>query len=325
MRYILLILISLAAALLLPSATNAQRVAANTLKVSPVRTDIEVALGMRKVVQITATNLDSKPVTVTPVANDFIAGDEKGTPALILDETDRAPVHSLKRFLSPLQTVTIPAKESVTVPVVVTVPADAQAGGYYGAVRFMPSSPDGGGQVNVSPSVASLILLRVPGDALEQLKLTHFSIFNDNASGFYFQTPEALQVYARFENIGNVQVAPQGKVVVSKKWSDAVWEHDFNIENPKGMILPDSARRWDIPLKDLDGIGYYTVTATLVYGEKNSTVEVSHSFLVAPLWLVLILIVVPLLLIASAIVITIFVTRRRKRRRSRMVRRRFGR
>lgn len=263
---------------------------ANTLKVSPVRTDIEIKPGESKTVEVTVSNLTDAPIAVRPVENDFVAGDERGTPALILDENQYAPTRSLKRFMTPLANVTIPAGEAQTVNVVITVPKDAQAGGYFGAVRFAPASPDGGGQVNLSASVASLILLTVPGDVVEKLNLTSFSIQQDGKTGSYFNTPNNLQASVRFENKGGLQAGPFGKVSV-KKGDNVVYEADFNNSNPRDTILPDSARRWDIPLDKIEKFGHYTVNATFTYGAKNQTIEVTKSFWVIPTTYIIVAIV----------------------------------
>ena len=82
-------------------AVNAQSATANTLKVSPLRTDIQVKPGETGKVEIVVTNLTSADVLVRPYENDFISSDENGTPSIILDENQFAPTHSLKRFLSP--------------------------------------------------------------------------------------------------------------------------------------------------------------------------------------------------------------------------------
>ena len=293
---------------------------ANTLKVSPVRTDIEVVAGRRKVVQATVTNLANTPVTVTPVANDFIAGDERGTPALILDEKQYAPTHSLKRFMSPLSPVTIGPRASKTISVVITVPSSAQAGGYFGSVRFMPTTPDSGGQVNLSPSVASLILLKVPGAIVEELSVSHFEVRQKDDAHFYFQKPEEISVYTRFKNEGNIQAAPVGRMQLYKG-DEIVYEVDFNAKTPSDMVLPDSARRWNIPLKNIDSFGYYKVVATFTYGEKNTTLELNRPFLVAPLWIVLTALALPLLIVV-AILVCIGILVRRRRRNGSMGRRR---
>ncbi len=301
-----------------PPTKKVEQKTANTLKVSPVRTDIEVQPGGRKVIQATVTNLSDSPVKVTPVANDFVAGDERGTPALILDETQTAPVHSLKRFMSPVAPVTIPPKDSKTIDVVITVPSDAQAGGYFGSIRFMPTDPDDGGQVNMSPSVASLILLRVPGAIVEDLKLTHFQVQREGSTGTYFKDPANLELMVRFENRGNVQTAPLGAIQV-RSGKDVIYEYKFNTDNPHDMILPDSARRWEVPLKDVGAFGRFTVVSTLVYGDKNQTIEMKKSFWVVPLWALLTGIATVVVSVGVAVLVIILNIRKSKKRQRKPV------
>lgn len=273
---------------------------ANVLKVSPVRSDIEVKAGSSKTVQITVTNLTKAPITVKPIGNDFIAGDERGNPALILDADKFAPTHSLKRFMQPMVDVTIPASQAKVIEAVITVPQNAQSGGYFGAVRFAPSTPGTGGQVNLSGSVASLILLTVPGDAVEKLNLTDFSILQGGAPASFFQSSNDLTASVRFENKGGVQMGPFGKVSV-KQGDKVVYETDFNGKEPREMVLTDSARRWDVPLKNIGSFGNYTVSATFTYGKKNQTVEVTKSFWVIP-QMVIVATVIGMLVLVGVIV-----------------------
>jgi len=258
-------------------ATNS----ANVIKVSPVRTDMEVAAGTSKTVKMTVTNLTKASITVKPIMNDFVAGDERGTPALILDEKEYAPTHSLKRFMKPLPNITVEAGKYRTVDVVLTVPKDAQAGGYFGAVRFAPTTPDGGGQVNLSGSVASLILMSVPGPAVEKLDMTEFNIQQGGKTGNYFQSSNDLQATVRFQSKSNIQLGPIGKLSV-KEGDKVIYDTDFNNKEQRDMILPDSARRWDFPLKNIGSFGNYTVIATFTYGSKNQTIEVTRTFWVVP-------------------------------------------
>lgn len=314
---VFLTLLPVAATFLVSSHVSAQSVnnSANTLKVSPVRTDVSIEKGKSKAVEIVLTNLTDSPITVHPIENDFTAGDERGTPALILDENQYASTHSLKRFMTPLTNVTIPPNSAKTISVVITVPGDAQAGGYFGALRFAPASADGGGQVNLSASVASLILLTVPGPTVEQLDLTDFNILQDNKSGFFFNTPDGISATVRFENKGNIQLGPFGKISV-KQGDKVVYETDFNNKNPRDVVLPDSARRWDIPLEKIGDFGYYTVLGTFTYGSKNQTIEVTQSFWVVPVWMIITGIAVLLFLIGLIIFIFVFL-RGSKRRRAR--------
>lgn len=294
------------------SAVTSTNNAPNTLKISPVRTDLEIKPGETKTVEMTVTNLTARPITVKPVQNDFVAGDERGTPALILDATKFAPTHSLKRFMQPLGDVTVPANQARQVKLSIAVPANAQAGGYFGAIRFAPTSPESGGQVNLSASAASLILMTVPGDAVEALELTNFDIQQNGRTGSNFRTPENLQASVRFKNNGNLQLGPIGKVSVTKG-DDVVYEADFNNKDPRDMVLPDSARRWDIPLSNIGSFGQYKVSATFTYGKKNQTIEVTKSFWVVPTALIIAAIISLIVLIGLIVGVWLFLRSYKRR------------
>lgn len=286
---------------------------ANIIKVSPVRSDIEVKPGETKKVKMTITNLTkTASITVKPVMNDFIAGDERGTPALILDEDKFAPTHSLKRFMKPLPNITIEANKARTVEVTISVPKDAQAGGYFGAVRFAPTTPDGGGQVNLSGSVASLLLLTVPGPTVEKLDMTEFNIQQGGKTGTFFQSSNDLQAAFRFASKSNIQLGPIGKLSVTEG-DKVIYETDFNNKEQRDMILPDSARRWEIPLKNIGSFGNYTVSATFSYGSKNQTVEVTKSFWVVPMVVIFIAAGAVLVLILLVLGIFLFLRSYKKR------------
>lgn len=320
-----LVLVSIFMFLISSAPVSALENAANTLKVSPVRTDVEVQPGKSATVDVIITNLTNKPITVTPVLNDFVAGDERGTPALILDAEKFAPTHSLKRFLAPLKDVAIRANESVAVKVTINVPMNAQAGGYFGAVRFAPTTPDSGGQVNASTSVASIILLTVSGDPLEKLDLTNFDIRQRGKTATFFGDSRDLELALRFKNTGSIQEGPFGKIAV-KNGNKVVYEKDFNSDLPKDVILPDSARRWDEPLKNIGEFGYYTVTATFTYGKKNQTIQIDKSFWVIPLSFIIAAGIGLIVLIALIVALAFLIKKRRrnstKKSRNRISRRR---
>ncbi len=308
---------------LLPSRSYAAETTPNNnvLKVAPVRSDIVVSPGQSHTVEATVTNITNSPITIRAIANDFIAGDEQGAPALILAENEYAPNHSLKRFMGPLPTVTIPAGKGTTIRVVIKVPANAAAGGYYGAVRFAPSSATSGGEVNMNASAASLILLTVPGDMVEAADLTNFEIQQSGKSGEFFQSSNSLETFVRFKNNGSTHVGPTGKISV-KSGDKVVYEYDFNAEDPKDMVLPDSARYWRVPLKNIGSFGKYTVHATFTYGSKNKTVEAVKSFWVVPVVVIIGTVVGVLVLVGLIVGIWLFL-RSYKRRILRSSGRRF--
>ena len=229
--------------------TDGDATTANSLKVSPLRTDISADPGETKVVKITIGN-----------------------------------------------------------PIV--VPENAEAGGYFGAVRFMPTSPDEGGQVNLSASVASLILLTVNGDAPEKLTLTDFTVQQQGRSATFFTTGDNMSISIRFKNEGNLQAGPFGNISVTKG-GEVLYQTEFNNSDPRGMVLPDSARRWSESIENISGFGKYTVSAVFTYGSNNQTIEVTKSFWVIPLPIIISAIAI-LILIIGAIIGLVLYRRRRK-------------
>ena len=276
---------------------------ANTLRVSPLRTDVEADPGGTTTLRVTVTNPTDNDIMVNPIQNDFVAEDEDGTPALILEEDEYAPKRSLKRLLQPLEAVLVPAGESRQIEVTINVPADAEAGGYFGAVRFAPTDPDTGGQVNMSASVASLILLRVNGDLPESLALTDFDLQQNGVPKAFLTSPENLTYSVRFKNESDVQLAPIGKVSIVKG-DTIVYEDDFNAGEQRGMILPESARRWSASVTDVSSFGKYTISGTFTYGTTNQTIDVSKTFWMVPIAFIIGGAVL-LLLVVAAIVLLI--------------------
>lgn len=261
----------------------------SVIKISPLRTDITLKPGETGKVSVIVTNVTDTPIALKPIENDFVAGDENGTPAVILDERSYAPTHSLKRFMVPISTITISPHEDKMVDVTIKVPATAQAGGYFGALRFAPADASESGSVNLGASVVSLILLTVPGDLVENLMLQNFSVEQDGGTSNNFRSPDGLSALMRFKNTGNVQVAPFGVISV-KKGDKVVYKKTFNSEQQKDNVLPDSTRKWTVPLKNLGKFGKYTVTGNFTYGTSNQTIETTKTIWIIPslyIWLAL--------------------------------------
>ncbi len=253
---------------------------ANSLKVSPLRTDVTLNPGDSGVVKAYVTNLTKDTVMLKAIENDFVAGDEKGTPSIILDENSYAPSHSLKRFMVPVPNVTINAAATAEVDVHIAVPKTAQAGGYYGAIRFAPAG-NSSQPVSLSSSVASLILLSVSGPTVEQMTLTNFDVQQNGGTATNFRTPNDLALLVRFENKGNVQEGPFGQINI-QKGKKVVYSYNFNQDDPKDQVLPDSARRWLVPLKNLGKFGKYTISGTFGYGSKGTTINIQKTVWIIP-------------------------------------------
>ena len=259
---------------------------ANNLRLSPLKTDITVEAGDASAVTVYVQNMSDKAITLQPLTSDFEAKDENGTPSLLLDEDQFAKTRSLKKFMSVPETVVVQPKERAAISVRIAVPDGTLAGGYFGAVRFVPLDQAGNAQVDLAGSVASLILLKVPGDLVEKLTLATFDVRQDEKSSSWFKTPKNLDVLLRFKNEGNVQVTPFGKVLVSKS-GKVVYEAEVNNTEPAGQTLPESVRRWSIPLNEIGKFGKYTVTASIGYGTTGQTITQEKTIWIIPMILII--------------------------------------
>lgn len=278
---------------------------ANGIKVSPVRTDLTINPGETKTVTVTVQNITTVDSTFHAIINDFVAGNnENGQPALILDEKEFAPSHSLKRFISPVTDVPIPANSSKDIKVKITVPGNAAAGGYYGAIRFVPAgSPDPNKNVSLAASVGSLMLVKVPGDVKENLTLESFDVRTSEqaeSGSSFFASNKNLYAVARFKNVGNVHEQPFGKVQL-KKGDKVLQVVEINNADPRGNVLPDSTRRFSAKLDKVGLWGKYTVEGNFGYGANGQLLSGKSTFYVVPLAFIIGVIVVIALIVAAVL------------------------
>lgn len=306
------------------SAVNAQQTAGNSgngIRISPVRTDLVMNPGESRQIGITIANLTAGTAEYQVMINDFIAGqNELGQPSLILDSDKFAPSHSLKRYMQPIPNTTVGAGQSKELKVSISIPKDAAAGGYYGAVRFAPAkSGDSTKNVTLAASVGSLILVKVPGDIKENITLDSFDVRNGvNASGgsSFFTSNKDLYAVARFKNAGNVHEQPFGKITL-KRGGKVLQTIEINNTDPRGNVLPDSIRRFESKLTKVGFWGKYQVDGNFGYGSNGQLLSATSTFYVLPV--VLILVVLGLL---ALLAIALFVLPKQLRNRKKVNRRR---
>ncbi len=265
----------------------------NGLKISPVRTDITIDKGTSRTVSMTVENITGFQVTVRGVTNDFVPStDESGEPRIILDDTQRAPGNSFKSLISSIPTLTLNPNERKEVKVTLSVPASAASGGYYGAVRFSPGNGENDKNVALTASVGSIFLVRVPGEITEKLSVESFTVAHaayddkgkitkmDKSASLFSSGPIALQT--RFRNFGNIHVQPFGKIYIKNFSGKIVETIEINNAQPRGSVLPQSIRKFDIPVKNQKFFGKYTAEASFGYGTNGELLLAKKTFYVIP-------------------------------------------
>ncbi len=270
-------------------AAQTSLVGGNALKISPVRQDLTMDPGTSKKLVVFITNVTSVTTTLHMAINDFVAsGDESGKPSVILDENQYAPTHSFKQFATPVKDFTLKGNETKEIDVAVNIPKTAPGGGYYGAIRFEPASASGDRSLNLSASVGSLVLLKVNGTITEKMTVASFDVQQNKKSAFFFTSSKGLTNVVRFQNSGNVQLEPFGKVIL-KRFGKQVAEYEINNESPRGSVLPDSIRRFDTSLNKVSSFGKFTLSGNFGYGSSGQLVSASATFYVIPVTMIILI------------------------------------
>ncbi|HSX47485.1 MAG TPA: DUF916 domain-containing protein [Patescibacteria group bacterium] len=273
--------------------------ATNGYKISPVRTDLIIKPGASDEINLYIQNASAAVENLQVVVNDFDAPtNETGYPALRLNGSS-SPEHSLKQFVTlPVKTLTLKPGQQQSIAAIIKIPLGSASGGYYGAIRFAPVGASGSKNVNISASVASLVLLTIPGNLSEQLSIAGFGVSqgDDSSLKSLFFSNNNLKAVVRFQNNGNVQEQPFGKIVL-KKGSKVLSTFGVNNSTAPGNVLPSSIRRFSVNLNKIGAFGKYKIVGNFGYGSKGQLLSAQSTFYVIPLILIIIAVAVILLII----------------------------
>jgi hypothetical protein len=264
--------------------------------VGPGRSEIEVLPGQTIIQEITVTNRISDGRTFRLEVDD-IKGSTDGSSAVSLADGERGP-YSIRDYISfPKETFTLNLGERARIPVTITIPANAEPGGFYGSVLVSTDRTpiEADGNVSRSPVIArvgSLFFVTVKGD-VERGGIAK-SITTVGNKWWYEEGPINLGIL--YENTGSVHLNPYGEVSVKNMFGEEV---GF-IELEPWFVLPKSLRNREITWDRELLLGRYTVTAKINRGYDDVIDEVSTSFWVVP-WKVLVGIFVGLFVIIFAL------------------------
>ncbi len=284
----------------------------NGFRVSPVREELTIQPGKTETVDVSVENITNENIIAHPIVNDFVASDqENGEPRLILDNSAPPSGNSFKTLVGQLPDTPLKPHERKTVKVTLNVPANAAAGGYYGAVRFSPASIADDKQVALTASVGVLFLVKVPGNILEKLDMiTLGASLKDKASSFFTRSPDATVV--RLKNSGAIHLQPFGRIEVKDWRGHVISNQEFNNVDPRGNVLPNSIRKFTTPLKANAKFGRYTVYANLGYSSSGQLISGQSTFWVIP-WLF----IIALAIVITLIVLTVLYIRRKRAKKNR--------
>lgn len=261
------------------------------LTVSPVRVEItgEPGQTLRGEMEIFNEQAGGSKTFFSSFENFEPSGDT-GSPRFVGD------TGNLSRWMQTTEKIEIDSGEKQIIPFTITIPADAEPGGYFSAIFWGSANPANlqAGEVEVGGKLGVLILLRVAGDIYEEAGLSEFT--TENGTRFFTATPIGLSY--RFTNKGADRVVPLGDIVIKNTLGMTVATLKAN--ESEGNVLPNSSRKfqlvWDKDApKDIDGFlnnakaqfsnfhfGLYRAQAGIVWGSTNKIENASMWFFVFP-------------------------------------------
>lgn len=210
-----------------------------------------------------------------------MSGSADPTQSVVLLGDARGP-YTLKDYVSfPDNVIKLNLGERALVPVTITMPANAQPGGYYGSVlvstvQDRPNNDDETSDIKspIISRVGTLLFLTVPGETNKEGSLSKFSTIGDK---WWFQNGP-INLGLLFENKGSVYLNPYGEIRVNNIFGEEV---GF-VEVDPWFVLPKSLRlreaTWDRQLL----LGRYTFTAKINRGYNDIIDEQVFSIWVLP-------------------------------------------
>lgn len=268
--------------------TQAQSNGGQALEIAPPVINLSADPGETVTAEIILRDVSDGQLIVTNEINDFVAGDENGTPKLLLDSDESSP-YSMRDWFTPISELLLEPRALTRLPITISVPNDAAPGGYYSVIRFTGTPPDvEGNGVSLSASLGALVLLQVKGDVTEGMAVEEFSTTSGGKANWLFQSAP-VDFLVRLKNTGNIHEQPNGKITITDMFGQKVGIVNVNL--PPRNILPGSIRKFDQTLdSSVIGnkilFGRYTATLEMSYGTSDEKVTQTITFWVIPYTLI---------------------------------------
>lgn len=246
--------------------------------VGPGRSEVALAPGETEVVMISVANRISDDRTFKLEIAD-ISGSADGSSALRVIEDERGP-YSIRDYVSfPEDTITLKLGERARLPLTISIPADAEPGGYYGSV--LVSTIQAGAPAD-DPTPRNPLIARVGShifltvDGVQEVGGQTIDITTLPSAWWYESGPVTLGI--SYENTGSVHVNPYGELSIK----NILGEEVGYVELEPWFVLPKSIRTREIEWNREFLFGRYTAVATINRGYDDILDEVSVTFWILP-------------------------------------------
>ncbi|MDQ1343900.1 MAG: hypothetical protein QG650_620 [Patescibacteria group bacterium] len=210
------------------------------ISISPLKFEYSIETGKETSGIVKVTNDTGKAITLYTSKEDFVAGDDSGTPSFVKPQNQGSDEYALSNWISiEDKNLTLAQGETREIRFKIKAPSNAEPGGHYGAIFFSPA-PDKG-QVAVVQRLGALVLVDVPGEANVSGNLSSFEV--GSSSDSKFQAKSEFQNFpisfsARFKNDGNVHLKPTGKIELVDETGEVLKSvGKESVVNPQGVFI----------------------------------------------------------------------------------------
>ncbi len=256
---------------LFPADARAER--EGIFSVSPLFTDISIEEGEKtKDFQLKVANRTAEPVVLRLSLIDFGSLNESGGIAFLGKEAGGISRYALASWITPEKdVVTLLPDTEEALRFTLENRESLSPGGHYGAVLFSVeregmSQEDPASSVSVNSTFSALIFARKEGGIVQEL-----SVKGQDFGAYSWWSGLPREVSVRFQNSGNVDVVPRGRIGVTDPSGRLVAKGILNEESAR--ILPESFRTYRLRLSALSPSlmpGSYTVTTEYRFDGQNS-------------------------------------------------------
>lgn len=272
------------------------------LSIAPTISEFTIKPGDSKSITVTLKNITVDNVVAQGVVNDFASDNSTGNPRIITDLSIKSP-NSLRNFITNIDNVPLNKGQQKNVILNIQVPKNATPGAYFGVVRYkaVPSgiNAPGPGQVALTASVGTIVLVTVPGNVREQVQVAGIHVYRGGHEGsFFFGPPQTVGIEVR--NYGNGFEKPFGTVEVNNTFNKTITTYPLNNPKQPGNVLPNSTRIFTHSISGVKRIGRYSVIASVSYGSGSQVLTLKKDFWYIPIWLGVLILIVVLALIGLA-------------------------
>jgi hypothetical protein len=273
------------------------------LSISPTITQLTINPGSSNHVSITLKNITVDDVIAKGEVDDFKSDNNTGNPQIITNSTQAGP-NSIKKFVANIDDVPLAKGQQKNVVIGLDIPKGTTPGAYYGIIRYraVPKAlaTPGPGQVALTASVGTIVLVTVPGQIRQQVQVNGIHVSRGaREHSFFVGPPDKIGI--TITNYGNGFARPFGTVEVHDVFNKVVTTYQFNNPKQLGNIRPNSSRTFTQNVKGLNKIGRYTVIASVSYGTGSQVLTIEKNFWYVPIWLVILLLLVLAALVFLAV------------------------